>query len=105
MSTGPEHYREAEQLLTEAFASTATNYEGENPEADRLIAAAQVHALLAQAPAPALPSGTDLADLFTDFLTTFKPEGAAYDWPFGVKVELAFHLAAQLDEHQSGGES
>lgn len=51
---GPEHYREAEQLLDAAFASTATTFEGDNPEADRLIAAAQVHATLAHAAATAM---------------------------------------------------
>lgn len=101
MPTGPEHYREAEQLL----ASAADQFLRTGDHPTSLLAAAQVHALLAQAPAPALPSGTDLADLFADFLSTFKPEGVSYDWPFGVKVELAFHLADMLDEHQSGGES
>ncbi len=48
---GPDHYRDAEQLLTDAFSSKLTTYEGENPEADRLIAAAQVHATLALAAA------------------------------------------------------
>ncbi len=51
--TGPEHYREAEQLLAVAFASEDTTFEGHNPEADRLIAAALVHATLAQAAATA----------------------------------------------------
>lgn len=63
--TGPEHYREAEQLLTDAFSSKLTTYEGENPEADRLIAAAQVHATLALAAATeaaGVPRGKVLAD-------------------------------------------
>jgi hypothetical protein len=54
MATGPEHYSEAEQLVQLAFASKATTYEGTNPEADRLIAAAQVHATLAAAAATAM---------------------------------------------------
>lgn len=49
MATGPEHYRAAEKLLAAAHSSTATTFEGHNPEADRLIAAAQVHATLANA--------------------------------------------------------
>lgn len=48
--TGPEHYREAERLLAVANASTDTTFEGHNPEADRTIAEAQVHATLAKAP-------------------------------------------------------
>jgi hypothetical protein len=56
MATGPEHYSQAEQLLADAFASSDTTYEGHNQEADRLIAAAQVHATLAQAAATAMAS-------------------------------------------------
>jgi hypothetical protein len=51
MSTGPEHYREAEILIAFAFESKDTTFEGHNPEADRCIAAAQVHATLALAAA------------------------------------------------------
>lgn len=52
--TGPEHYREAERLLTVANASTETTFEGHNPEADRSIAEAHVHAMLAMTAAYAL---------------------------------------------------
>ncbi|MBQ0974510.1 helix-turn-helix domain-containing protein [Streptomyces sp. RK31] len=58
--TGPEHYREAERLLAAAASSDQTTYEGFNPEADRDIAAAQVHATLALA-AAALAGGTPAA--------------------------------------------
>lgn len=51
---GPEHYREAERLLAVANASTETTFEGHNPEADRTIAEAHVHALLAMTAAYAL---------------------------------------------------
>lgn len=57
--TGPEHYLEAENLLIEAFASKETTFEGVNPEADRLIAAAAVHAQLAQAAATALSTPSE----------------------------------------------
>lgn len=51
---GPQHYREAERLLAAADESTLTTYEGHNPEADRLIAEAHVHAMLAMTAAYAL---------------------------------------------------
>ncbi|MFD8088721.1 hypothetical protein [Streptomyces malaysiensis] len=47
--TGPEHYREAERLLAVAAQDSNTTFEGHNPEADRTIAEAQVHATLALA--------------------------------------------------------
>lgn len=49
--TGPEHYREAEQLLTEAL----TQFQGPGYDAEtaRKLAAAQVHATLAAAAAAA----------------------------------------------------
>ena len=62
--TGPEHYREAERLLTESQTITRPNDEGPC-EADRMIAEAQAHATLALAAATALGatgSGMDLAD-------------------------------------------
>jgi hypothetical protein len=58
--TGSEHYREAERLLEVATASTETTFEGHNPEADRTIAEAHVHALLAKAPTD---ESTELAAL------------------------------------------
>jgi len=59
MATGPEHYREAERLLTEqvfrdrAGSTTTRSYQ-------ETVAAAQVHATLALAAATAL--GTAAAD-------------------------------------------
>lgn len=50
--TGPEHYRAAEQLLAAADTVVRPNDEG-HCEADRMIAAAQVHATLALAAAQA----------------------------------------------------
>lgn len=57
--TGPEHYRKAERLLATAYEGTLTAYEGENPEADRAIAEAQVHATLALVAATAMQAGVD----------------------------------------------
>lgn len=54
--TGPEHYREAERLITESYGIIRPNDEGPC-EADRLLAEAQVHATLALAAATALPPG------------------------------------------------
>lgn len=59
--TGPEHYREAERLLATAYEGNLTTYEGENPEAARQIAEAQVHATLALAAATALSEPTRAA--------------------------------------------
>jgi hypothetical protein len=53
---GPEHYRMAEQLVAESMSELRPHDEG-HCEADRTIAAAQVHALLALAAATALPTG------------------------------------------------
>jgi hypothetical protein len=49
---GPEHYTEAEKLLTEA-ANTPACWDGTNPSATILLAEAQVHATLALAAAQA----------------------------------------------------
>lgn len=76
--TGPEHYREAEQLLTDAFSSKLTTYEGENPEADRLIAAAQVHATLALAAATALIDETPRSDSHSEYRAWSNVAGAPY---------------------------
>lgn len=51
---GPQHYREAERLLVVARDSKETTFEGHNPEADRTIAEAHVHAVLAMTAAYAL---------------------------------------------------
>jgi hypothetical protein len=45
--TGPEHYAQAEHLLTAALRA-------EHAEADRILAQAQVHATLAAAAAAAI---------------------------------------------------
>jgi hypothetical protein len=51
---GPQHYLAAEQLLAMADESKETTFEGHNPEADRMIARAHVHALLAKVALDAL---------------------------------------------------
>lgn len=56
--TGPEHYREAERLLAESRAELRPNDEG-HCEADRTIAEAQVHALLALTAATAMQAPVD----------------------------------------------
>lgn len=56
--TGPEHYREAERLVAESYEILRPHDEGPC-EADRLLAAAQVHATLALAAAHAAPSSSD----------------------------------------------
>jgi hypothetical protein len=63
MATGPEHYREAERLLSAAREA------GGGPDNDDLVTAAQAHATLALAAATALsgvtltlPASNDLAD-------------------------------------------
>lgn len=50
---GPQHYREAEQLLAES-RTILRNHDETCPEADRMIAEANVHALLALTAAYAL---------------------------------------------------
>ncbi|MFD3641010.1 hypothetical protein [Streptomyces griseus] len=55
---GPEHYREAERLVAESYEILRPHDEGPC-EADRMLAAAQVHATLALAAAHAAPSATD----------------------------------------------
>lgn len=54
MATGPEHYRKAEELLAKARAHLIGNMKPDPV----LIAEAQLHAMLAQAAATALLSGT-----------------------------------------------
>lgn len=62
MPTGPEHYREAERLTTQAsaWADADTGWKGRLTGAERIayrmadLAEAQVHATLAQAAAAAL---------------------------------------------------
>ncbi|WP_329308407.1 hypothetical protein [Streptomyces microflavus] len=62
--TGPEHYREAERLIETAADILRPHDEGPC-EADRVLAAAQVHATLALAAATALISE--------------KPRGGSFD--------------------------
>ncbi|MFB7285491.1 hypothetical protein [Actinacidiphila glaucinigra] len=64
--TGPEHYEHAEQLLADADTILRPNDEG-HCEADRLIAAAQVHATLALAAATALIDETPRSDSFGNY--------------------------------------
>ncbi|MGP3684103.1 hypothetical protein ACTVZO_05215 [Streptomyces sp. IBSNAI002] len=64
--TGPEHYRQAEQLLAESMTELRPNDEG-HCEADRTIAAAQVHATLALAAATALIDETPRGDCFAHY--------------------------------------
>ena len=62
--TGPDHYRAAVQLLAESETVLRPNDEG-HCEADRMIAAAQVHATLALADATrtaGIPRGRVLVD-------------------------------------------
>ncbi|MFD6970719.1 hypothetical protein [Streptomyces sp. NPDC059949] len=76
--TGPEHYREAELLLATAHDGNDTTFEGHNPEADREIAKAQVHATLALAAATAMsaPVADDLAGFTTEeFDAWYKTAG------------------------------
>ena len=49
--TGPEHYREAERILTEVSAG---ELDASVLDRDQLLIAAQVHALLASAAATAI---------------------------------------------------
>ncbi|MFZ4264471.1 hypothetical protein [Streptomyces arboris] len=56
--TGPEHYREAERLIETAADILRPHDEGPC-EADRVLAAAQVHATLALAAATALNDAED----------------------------------------------
>jgi hypothetical protein len=51
--TGPDHYREAERLIAEQ-AKVTRLHDDTCPEADRMLAEAQVHATLALAAATAL---------------------------------------------------
>ncbi|WP_275558588.1 hypothetical protein [Streptomyces sp. 5-6(2022)] len=60
--TGPEHYREAERLLAEA-----DNIAEQGGDMGEMIAAAQVHATLAQAAATALIDETPRSDSFGNY--------------------------------------
>lgn len=59
--TGPEHYREAERLLSQAMTSPDLPGQVEEWAAyrDSDLAAAQVHATLAQTAATAYPAAMD----------------------------------------------
>jgi hypothetical protein len=54
--TGPEHYREAERIIT---AVSAGELDASVLDRDQLLIAAQVHALLASAAATAVSSSLD----------------------------------------------
>jgi hypothetical protein len=54
--TGPEHYREAERIIT---AVSAGELDASVLDRDQLLIAAQVHALLASAAATAVSSSPD----------------------------------------------
>jgi hypothetical protein len=58
MSTGPYHYRKAEELLA-AADKVVRRADDECPEADRMIQAAKVHATLALAMATAYQPGSE----------------------------------------------
>lgn len=77
---GPDHYREAERLLAAARESKETTFEGHNPEADREIAAAQVHATLALTAATAMQAAVDGSEPGMG-----SPEFAAWYAAAGVK--------------------
>ena len=62
--TGPEHYREAERLLTEAGDVYAAD-ELDGPAAVALTARAQVHATLALVSAQAASTQSAMAAMFT----------------------------------------
>jgi hypothetical protein len=57
--TGPEHYRQAEELIAEARKVRRTGGEEASDRFARAITEAQVHAILAVAAASALDSVTD----------------------------------------------
>lgn len=81
--TGPEHYQEAEKLLTAADALDLADYP--TPEARRevymtFIAAAQVHATLAQAAATGTCAGLAIESSYTDH------NHEAWDKVAGVKI-------------------
>ncbi|MFE4691214.1 hypothetical protein ACFRH6_14290 [Streptomyces sp. NPDC056749] len=72
---GPEHYREAERLVAES--STILRPHDEGPcEADRVLAAAQVHATLALTAATALIDETPRSDSFDTYRSWQKTAGA-----------------------------
>ncbi|GGU12948.1 hypothetical protein [Streptomyces violascens] len=79
--TGPEHYREAERLIAVAVRSDQTTYEGENPEADRTLAEAQVHATLALAAATALVDETPRSDSHSEYRAWQSVAGSPYQGP------------------------
>jgi hypothetical protein len=79
--TGPEHYREAERLLAESRTELRPNDEG-HCEADRTIAEAHVHTLLAMTAATAMQAAVDGSEPGMG-----SPEYAAWYQAAGVKPE------------------
>jgi hypothetical protein len=65
--TGPEHYREAERILTEVSAG---ELDASVLDRDQLLIAAQVHALLASAAATAVSSSSLDAGAWLDVAGT-----------------------------------
>ncbi|MGW4040431.1 hypothetical protein ACWEIM_29845 [Streptomyces sp. NPDC004778] len=78
--TGPEHYREAERLITESYAIIRPNDEGPC-EADRSLAEAQVHATLALAAATALIDETPRSDSHSEYRAWSNVAGSPYQGP------------------------
>lgn len=76
--TGPEHYREADRILTELVRSEI----GHAPEfpPETLLAMAQVHATLAAAAAAALNDGSRGLDQ-RDYKTWYNVAGVKPDNP------------------------
>lgn len=80
---GPEHYRAAERLLTQADRNVSANWQAETGEfKSDLLAAAQVHATLA------LTAAYVSSNLSTEYATDNKPlvqrpfRGDDFDPPF-----------------------
>jgi hypothetical protein len=71
--TGPEHYLEAERILTEVSAG---ELDASVLDRDQLLIAAQVHALLASAAATAVSSSALDGRAWADAAGT-KPSGGA----------------------------
>jgi hypothetical protein len=76
--TGPDHYREAEQLL----GTLAGKERGTFPEEDRVVAEAQVHAILA------LTAANALAAVVSISRGNYRAEASAWLDATGVVDEL-----------------
>ncbi|HEY3477513.1 MAG TPA: hypothetical protein VGL02_01325 [Streptomyces sp.] len=99
MSTGPEHYREAERLLTELVRDDGSLCFGDGGEA--YVAAAQVHATLALAAATALAStGIGEADLGEWSALICAP-----DDPYEGMTNADVMSAEEIEEYERAGEA